>query len=693
MIFLDFFTKKREASSSGNTSAITLLDWQVNAETCTLNHIETGTEVRITPRGMEVLMHLIANPEQVISANELLDLFWSKSVRSDHAVHNVIAELRAALGDRASNPNYIKTYPKRGYALLPQPNFGLNVNSAKHHSHDMSERSTFGVRIKRPLIYASVFVAIATAFMFYSNKPILIQSIDAPARTLLVREFESINIGSDELYLSQQLPGSLVSRLNRLPGEQVVVENSSLGSSGQADYILSGSIQQLNGENRLQINLTDARTNIILFSDQFNFITEEIFSIQDQIVNNIATALRIYLDETQRNDMLVWGTSSAVAYDAFLKAEFFSKESNSASFETALNNYLLAIEKDPDFVNAYVGLATVAARRGIYSNTDTNVENRRLVSFALRELLRLDPNSEEAKAAQLLALRVEGNNHQIIEAKIRNMILEGDAPYFAVSHYSSLLLGVKMFAEAQSLLETVPENTPYSISPDSTWTYRNGVMQPEELIPVQKQQLLARPTHIGLLGSLSRNYAFIGDYEQAKFYLSSQIELDKEGQSAMLSQVIISSLFGSSTEKGDKLEDANKNNPEFNFAMGVKHFILGDIDKGIERWRNLTTSDNRRLFAWLHFADIFFPESVIKDPRYTNALEELGLGPSWQKRMMEGIIVTSTHTGTYLSDKSLQAFSESSMLLRNNLWNHKELNYPKPFQLGSLMRPYDERFN
>ena len=70
---------------------------------------------------MDVLKYLIEAQGKVVSSTELLDRFWSRSISSDHAVHNAIAELRSALGDRASNPRYIKTYPKRGYALIAKP--------------------------------------------------------------------------------------------------------------------------------------------------------------------------------------------------------------------------------------------------------------------------------------------------------------------------------------------------------------------------------------------------------------------------------------------------------------------------------------------------------------------------------------------------------------------------------------------
>ena len=95
-------------------------DWDVCASTCTLIARHDAAEIKITPRSMDVLIHLATHAGDVVSAGELLDEFWPSTVASDHAVHKVIAELRSALGDDAHNPKYIRTVPKRGYSLVAQ---------------------------------------------------------------------------------------------------------------------------------------------------------------------------------------------------------------------------------------------------------------------------------------------------------------------------------------------------------------------------------------------------------------------------------------------------------------------------------------------------------------------------------------------------------------------------------------------
>ncbi|MCB1648498.1 MAG: winged helix-turn-helix domain-containing protein [Gammaproteobacteria bacterium] len=674
MTLLAIFTKQSQDRSEENNPAMTLLDWRVFAATCTLVNLHSGEEIRITPRGMEVLMHLIRHPETVVSANELLELFWSKSVRSDHAVHNVIAELRGALGDQASNPRYIKTYPKRGYALIA-PALGAPAQEEEKEQNPARPPGSFafGLRVRAALLGGALALGLVAALinsdLFDASPP---QS--SGQRMLLVQPFENINVESSDLYLSRQLPGSLVSRLSKIPNAQIVVNQGNIRAD-TADYLLNGSIQQVNDQHRVQVNLTDAHSKVILFSDQFNFSSEEIFNIQDQIVQHVVIALRVILDEDLRNEMQDWGTSSALAYDAFLKGEFYANSSNHASFRQAIDNFLFAIAQDPDFENAYLGLANIATKNGLYSLSETGNEMRQQVNFALRELLRINPYSQSAKAAQILALRVEGNNQPIIEQAITNMVLDGNPPNFAISHYASLLTSGQLFREASDFLSLIPDETPYRVSPDATWTYRDQIAKPQDLIAVKKQQLLEKPRHLGILGSLARSYAFLGEREQANAYLAQQLEVDEEGPSSMLSQVIISALYGSSIPAGDRLEAMNRNNPEFNFVFGVKAFILGDVNEGIQRWQHLNALDIRRLFSWLSHSVIFFPDAVLEDARYQALLDELGIGRDWQHRLMEDLIQMSEVTGITLSEESRTALASGQIFTRNNLWDHASVCY------------------
>jgi len=91
-------------------------NWRVDP---TLDRISRdGREVRLRPRAMDVLTVLALAAGKLVSKRELIDAVWRTEFVSDHALTQVIAELRAALGDDAGSPTFIENVPRRGYRLV-----------------------------------------------------------------------------------------------------------------------------------------------------------------------------------------------------------------------------------------------------------------------------------------------------------------------------------------------------------------------------------------------------------------------------------------------------------------------------------------------------------------------------------------------------------------------------------------------
>lgn len=67
---------------------------------------------------MDVLACLAIAGGKLSSKRDLIDAVWRTEFVSEHALTQVIAELRAALGDDARNPAYIENIPRRGYRLV-----------------------------------------------------------------------------------------------------------------------------------------------------------------------------------------------------------------------------------------------------------------------------------------------------------------------------------------------------------------------------------------------------------------------------------------------------------------------------------------------------------------------------------------------------------------------------------------------
>lgn len=81
--------------------------------------LQRGAErVKIDPRAMAVLVHLIERAGAVVSPDELLDAVWKDVVVTQSSVYKAITQLRRAFDDDSREPRYVRNVPKLGYQLI-----------------------------------------------------------------------------------------------------------------------------------------------------------------------------------------------------------------------------------------------------------------------------------------------------------------------------------------------------------------------------------------------------------------------------------------------------------------------------------------------------------------------------------------------------------------------------------------------
>lgn len=76
-----------------------------------------GTVVRLQPKAFRLLDVLIANRPKALSKAELYDALWPDTFVEEANLKNLVAELRAALGEDSRNPRFIKTASRYGYSF------------------------------------------------------------------------------------------------------------------------------------------------------------------------------------------------------------------------------------------------------------------------------------------------------------------------------------------------------------------------------------------------------------------------------------------------------------------------------------------------------------------------------------------------------------------------------------------------
>lgn len=79
-----------------------------------------GMRVKLNAQPMQVLLMLLARPNELVTREEIAKELWPDGtfVDFDHGVNSAVNRIREALGDKASNPRFVETLARRGYRFV-----------------------------------------------------------------------------------------------------------------------------------------------------------------------------------------------------------------------------------------------------------------------------------------------------------------------------------------------------------------------------------------------------------------------------------------------------------------------------------------------------------------------------------------------------------------------------------------------
>ncbi|HSM68518.1 MAG TPA: hypothetical protein VK830_02300, partial [Xanthomonadales bacterium] len=196
------------------------------------------------------------------------------------------------------------------------------------------------------------------------------------------------------------------------------------GELGVAN-IMEGAVQRAGNQVRINVQLIDAQTDEHLWAEIFDreLTAENLFAIQSEISTRIAQALETALSPQETEQINRMPTENLAAYDDYLRARQLVETRNSSSLEEAARLFRSAVEADPEFALAWVGLADATdlmADYGTLRVTDTMPIRREAIDRALA----LDPDLGEAYASlgMLLLDQDEHGQREEIESAFQRAI-------------------------------------------------------------------------------------------------------------------------------------------------------------------------------------------------------------------------------------------------------------------------------
>jgi TolB-like protein/Tfp pilus assembly protein PilF len=265
-----------------------------------------------------------------------------------------------------------------------------------------------------------------------------------------VLPFASLSPDPNDEYFADGMTEEMISTLSNISNLTVISRTSAMRYKGAdrslidigrglgVGTILEGSVRKEGNQVRISVQLLDAAEDKHLWAHSYDRELQNVFAVQSDIAKNVADALRVKLLPSEGNQIQKRPTESSEAHLLYLKGrQYWNKRSENA-VKRAIEYFKLAIDVDPSFALAYVGLAdsyNVLSDHGYI----TSAEAAEMARPSTSKALQLDNRLAEAHAAYGWVLAVYDWNWSASEAEFKKAI-ELNSNYAAAYQWYSVIL-------------------------------------------------------------------------------------------------------------------------------------------------------------------------------------------------------------------------------------------------------------
>ncbi len=374
---------------------------------------KAGVRIKLQEQPLQILRVLLENPGEVVTREEIQQRLWPSDtfVDFEHGLYNAIKRVREALGDSAENPQFIETVPKRGYRFIGSV-IAANPNSDAAKKVILNEITPESRQLPWPAVIA-VIAAFGTLMALVGLAGFKMR--DRSPGTTPVTRIQSLavlpltNLSGDpaQEYFSDGMTDALITDLAQIGSVKVISRTSAMqykqpkealpeiARKLKVDAIVEGTVQHSGGRVRITAQLIQASTDRHLWAKSFERDTQDVFALEREVAEDITRELQVQVTSQTQAPLPRPRSVNPKALEAYLQANShmyrFSRGSGDQQLRLASQFYREAIDADPNFALAYVGMAN--AHFGTMQSSDEDVE---LARSAAEKAVELDPALSDA---------------------------------------------------------------------------------------------------------------------------------------------------------------------------------------------------------------------------------------------------------------------------------------------------------
>ncbi len=366
--------------------------------------------------------------------------------------------------------------------------------------------------------------------------------------TLAVLPLENLSGDPQQEYFSDGMHEALITDLGQVGGLKRVIARSSvmrfkgkktplseIARELKVDGLITGSVLRSGNQVRVSAQLVDPSTETQLWARAYERDLRDILSLQNDIVSAITREVKVRLTDQDETRLARTRQVNPEAYDAYLKGMYQWYRFDQEGLSQALQYFNLALEKDPEYAPAYIGIASVWGGRKQQGFAPDREATPKEKAAALKAL---ELDSTLAEVHNMLAGLNTWTDWDWLgaEREFRRAIeLNPNYPHPRV-YYSHFLNYMKRPKEAQAQAERGVALDPLNTLFQGIYAmYLMQARRYDDAIATLKKVLASSPNDPIALATLRSAYHMKGMYEEALVIWKSSFEAkgDRESVEAL----------------------------------------------------------------------------------------------------------------------------------------------------------------
>jgi TolB-like protein/DNA-binding winged helix-turn-helix (wHTH) protein/Tfp pilus assembly protein PilF len=597
-----------------------------------------GNRIRLQGQPVEILAMLLSRPGELVTREELQKKLWPADtfVDFDRSLNAAVKRLRTALGDSAETPRFIETLARRGYRFIAP------VDARASDALEFPAPPPLPPKSRPTYLLPVTLAAVALVTLgvtLYLAKVYNAFGHDRGLKrmdSLLVLPLKNLSSDPEQGYLADGITDALNARLAGVSALRVISQTSSSHYKGtnkplshiarelNVDGIVEGSVLRSGDRIRINVQLVQAEGEKRVWGQTYERDVRDVLALQSEVTRAIVDEIRVKLTPGEQARLAKVHASNPEAHVAYAKGRFFWNKRTEDGLQKAVEFFEQAIERDPDYALAYVGLADSWVPRAWYAYLPPKEAFPR-AKQAVTRALQLDPGLAEAHTTLAFLNLYHDWNWAAADREFRRAIELN--PNYANAHhwYAEYLSLIGQHETAIREAERARELDPMS-SIINTWVgsryffarkYDTAVQQYRNVVELDPNFV---PAHLALGQA----------YVQMKMFPEAIAELEKAVALSGGSPVYIASLahaYGVTGRRSDTLrliDDLKKLSGRryvASFDMAIAWLGLGDKERTLAALEKAVADRSPRLLFLM--VDPRF-DAVRSDPRFQTLIRRVG---------------------------------------------------------------------